>query len=61
MQITPEVERLQFYIEQVALEEAEKSGFDIVNEPHGLFRAYMNVLSKIELMQEAIKRSREAR
>lgn len=46
-------------IEEVAREDAERVGFDIANEPHGLARAIMAVLASQELRAEAVKRAKE--
>ncbi len=46
-------------IEEVARENAQAIGFDVVNEPYGLARAIMVVLSSKELREKAIKRAKE--
>lgn len=44
-------------LEQMARENAEKVGFDIEKEPHGLFRALMAVMSEPGTIQEAARRA----
>jgi hypothetical protein len=46
-------------VEEVAREDAERAGFDIANEPHGLARAIMAVFASQELRAEAAKRAKE--
>jgi predicted transcriptional regulator len=46
-------------VEQVAREEAERRGFDIATESHGLLRSMMAVLTNKELFAEAQRRARE--
>jgi len=46
-------------IEEVAREDAERVGFDIANEPHGLARAIMAVLASQKLRAKAVKRAKE--
>jgi hypothetical protein len=49
---------LAAHMEDVAREEAARTGFDIANEPHGLFRALATVLARPDLLKEAIRRTK---
>lgn len=49
-------EKLTFYMEEVAREEAARTGFDMQKEPHALFRMLMTVFATDSLRQEAIRR-----
>lgn len=52
-------EAVQVEFEALAREKAAREGFDIENEPHGLFRAFMAAMveNEGELLKEAARRA----